>query len=1003
MRQDGVQRMSWIILSEIAVIFCFCILVFAYFYLAYFRKIRTDLSASEGRYRCLVDLSPDGIAVFCEDVAAYVNASALRILGASTQGELLGKPILDFVHPDGRQIALQRMQDMQRGKTVGLIEQKFIGIDGRVVDVEAAAAPILFEGKQGMQVVFRDITERRRSQEALQDQKEFSESLIQNSTISTFVLDSEHKVILWNKACEELTGITAPEVIGTDNHWKAFYDHERPCLADTIIDGIHHDLAKLYDSFLNPNLISEGLRAEGWYSNLGGKRRYIVFEAAPIYNSKGKLVAVIEMHQDYTDRKTAEEALENERNFTSTILDTVGTLVVLLDREGRIALFNRACEKITGYEFEEVRGYYIWDKLIPPEDIESIKDVFEELTAGQFPNRHENCWLTKRGKRRLISWSNSVLLGDDGELQWTIATGIDITERRQAEEQIRKQSQAIEQSPTAVVITDTGGIIEYVNPKFTELTGYSAEEAIGKNPRILKSGETSSEEYKRLWATITSGGEWRGGFHNKKKNGELYWESTFISPIKSPDGTITHFLAVKEDITDRKQAEETITYMSHYDTLTGLPNRALFNDRLNLALAHAHRNGEIFAVMWLDLDSFKNINDTLGHVVGDQILQGISKRLESCLREGDTVARLGGDEFVLLLPQITNVEDVVKVVQKVFVAIQPPFNFDGRDFYTTTSIGISLYPYDGEDSETLIKNAEVALYRAKEQGRANYQLYAPDMNEKAFERLAMENSMRRALEREEFIVYYQPIVNIATGQIVSMEALIRWQHPTLGLVSPADFIPLAEETGLIVPIGEWALKTACAQNKAWQEAGLSNIRISVNLSARQFQQPNLVEMVNQTLWATGLVPEYLEFEITESVVMKDADAAIATLRTMKKRGIEIAIDDFGTGYSSLGYLKHFPIDRLKIDRLFIHTIIEDSSDSAITKAIISMAKGLNLRVVAEGVETIEQLEFLDALGCDEMQGYLYSRPVPAKEAAKLLKSSHAKSKNLWSNQDSCSA
>ncbi|MHB8841133.1 MAG: putative bifunctional diguanylate cyclase/phosphodiesterase, partial [Candidatus Aquicultor sp.] len=658
-------------------------------------------------------------------------------------------------------------------------------------------------------------------------------------------------------------------------------EYKRPCLADVIIDKMHHELPQLYKNFEDSNLISEGLQAEGWYSNLGGKRRYLVFEAAPIYNSKGELTTVIETLQDFTDRKQAEEALENERNFTSTILDTVGALVILLDCEGRIALFNRACEEMTGYTFEEVRGRHIWDILIPPEEIESTKAVFAELTAGKFPNRHESSWLAKTGERRLIAWSNTALVGDDGEVQWVIPIGMDVT--------------------------------------------------------------------------------------------------------------------------DRKQAEETINYMSYYDTLTGLPNRALFNDRLNLALAYAHRNQEVFAVMCLDLDSFKSINDTMGHVVGDEVLQGISKRLQECLREGDTVARLGGDEFALLLPQVTGVENVVKVAQKIFDAIQPPFNFDERDFYTTTSIGVSLYPYDGDDPQTLIKNAEVALYRAKEQGRANYQLYAPAMNAKAFERLAMENSMRKALEREEFIVYYQPIVDITTGRIISMEALIRWQHPALGLVSPAEFIPLAEETGLIVPIGEWALKTACEQNKAWQKSGLPEVRISVNLSARQFQQQNLVEMVNQTLEATGLAPEYLEFEITESVVMKDADAAIAILHEMKKRGIKVAIDDFGTGYSSLGYLKRFPIDKLKIDKLFVHTVTTDPSDEAIAEAIIAMAKSLNLRVVAEGVETVEQLELLHSLRCDEMQGYLYSRPLPAKEATKLLRSGHQKAKTLWLKKDARSA
>jgi len=439
-----------------------------------------------------------------------------------------------------------------------------------------------------------------------------------------------------------------------------------------------------------------------------------------------------------------------------------------------------------------------------------------------------------------------------------------------------------------------------------------------------------------------------------------------------------------EDITERKKAEEMLNSMAYYDSLTGLSNRILFNDRLGLALAQARRTKEMLAVLYIDLDNFKAINDTLGHAVGDRLLQLVGRRLKDCLRDGDTIARLGGDEFVVLLPQIRCAEDATVVATKLLESFGLPFDLDNNELFITTSIGISLYPYDGDDTETMLKNADTALYRAKEHGKNNYQLYTSAMNAKAFERLALENSMRRALDREEFVVYYQPQVNLATGQIVGMEALLRWQHPDLGLVYPSEFIGLAEETGLIISIGDFALRTACKQNKAWQDAGHPPVRIAVNLSAKQFYQQNLDDTIAQALDDTNLHPKFLELEITESVVMKDTTSVSASLYKLKDMGIQVTIDDFGTGYSSLSYLKRFPIDGLKIDRVFIRNLTTDPNDAAIAKAIIAMAKSLNLRVVAEGVETTDQLEFLRSLKCDEIQGYLISRPVPADEATALL-------------------
>lgn len=434
----------------------------------------------------------------------------------------------------------------------------------------------------------------------------------------------------------------------------------------------------------------------------------------------------------------------------------------------------------------------------------------------------------------------------------------------------------------------------------------------------------------------------------------------------------------------QRRVENLIRHQASHDLLTGLPNRILFNDRLFLALTNARRYDETLAVLFLDLDRFKKINDTLGHAVGDQLLQKAAQRLASCLRTGDTLARWGGDEFTLLLPQIDGIEDVTKVAQRILKAISAPFCFEGQELHVSTSIGIVLAPENGEDAETVLKHADTAMYRAKQQGKNNYQFFAPAMNSQALEQLLLENQLHKALERQEFELYYQPQLEINTGQVVAMEALLRWQHPELGLVTPRQFIPLAEETGLIVQIGEWVLQTACAQNRAWQVAGLPPVRMAVNLSARQFQQRNLVKIVTNVLRQTGLEPQYLELEITESLVMQDVDFTISVLRELEAVGVQIAMDDFGTGYSSLGSLMHFPLHTLKIDQSFVRSLTTNPRNAGIIQSIISLGHGLDLKVIAEGVETLEQLKFLRSAKSNALQGYLLSQPVKATAATQFL-------------------
>jgi len=567
----------------------------------------------------------------------------------------------------------------------------------------------------------------------------------------------------------------------------------------------------------------------------------------------------------------------------------------------------------------------------------------------------------------------------------------DIHARQQAEHALQLRQRAIDASANAIIILQARPPlypIEYVNPAFERITGYSAAEVSGRSIRLLEGEQGGARGFDEVWACMTGKREGNVVLTTRTKSGEQMWNDFYIAPVKGDAGPPTHFVAALYDITSMKRYEAELEFQANRDVLTGLINRNTLRTELTQALAYAARYQRSLWVVFVNLDRFKFVNDTLGHQAGDLFLKAVAGRLRSAVRDTDTVSRLGSDEFVIVMSDYTDIGLDTRHLRRIQDAIAAPMTIEGHTFFPTCSLGVAAYPEDGSDAETLLKDADIAMARAKQSGRDDYQFYTPAMNEQALERLRLEGDLRVALERNQFLLHYQPKVDLRSGQVVGMEALIRWNHPELGMVSPLRFISLAEETGLILPIGTWVIRTACEQTKAWHDAGWNQLRVAVNLSVRQFVQKDLVSSIAAVLRETGMVADYLELELTESLVMTDVDQAIEILRELKELGVHLSIDDFGTGYSSLSYLKRFPIDVLKIDQSFVRDITVDADDAAITLSIISLAHSLKLHVIAEGVETDEQLAYLREHGCDEMQGYLFSPPVaPARFEQLLLQKS----------------
>jgi diguanylate cyclase (GGDEF)-like protein/PAS domain S-box-containing protein len=684
-------------------------------------------------------------------------------------------------------------------------------------------------------------------------------------------------------------------------------------------------------------------------------------------------------------RLPSPQALKTSETFLRAIFDATPDAMLVSDEQGIITMVNQQTECLLGYSINELLGQSI--ETLLPECFRAahpaLRAQFAASTAA-WPmglNRAVKV-LQKDGSELDVEISLSPIQTEQG-LFFTSSLR-DITERKRIEIDLRIAATAFE-SQEAIVITDTASFILRVNKAFTESTGYTEEEAVGQKISILKSGRHDAAFYAAMWDSINRTGTWQGEVWDRRKNGEIYPKWLSITAVKGGDGIVTHYVGTHTDITERKAAEEQIYQLAFYDPLTRLPNRRLLQERLKHSINVERRDGKQLGLLMLDLDHFKTVNDSLGHLAGDDLLQQVATRIIARLRDVDMVARLGGDEFIVLLENISHPEDAARVAEEIIADLNKPFNLtQSEDVRIGASIGISLYPQHGDSPEILMEHADAALYHAKDQGRGCFSYFSEDLTIAVRDRIALEVRLRKAIKKQELVVFYQPQVDIVSGRIVGAEALVRWQDPVEGLIPPFRFIPIAEETKLIVEIGGWVLRETCRQGRQWLDSGLPPLTLAVNVSSHQLRRSDICALVATVLAETGFPASQLELEITESGLMKNQDNATAILNSLRTQGVRLAIDDFGTGYSSLVYLKHFPMDVLKIDKSFIDDIPFHQDDMEITATIIAMGHILGYKVRAEGVETTDQLAFLQAKGCDSYQGFINSRPIPAKDFAELL-------------------
>ncbi|AMK78834.1 MULTISPECIES: EAL domain-containing protein [Methylomonas] len=718
-----------------------------------------------------------------------------------------------------------------------------------------------------------------------------------------------------------------------------------------------------------------------------GSLRLLSLNESPMFDAQQRVVAVNGLAHDITEMRGTQQALADSEERLRLSMQAAKQGFYDLNPQTGTMIINAEYAGMLGYDpacFDASIGS--WTNRLHPDDRQRVIDTYQRYIAGELAEYR----LEYRQRCADDSWKWVLSIGSiverDAQNQPVrmLGTHTDITDSKMAAERLNLLAKVFENSGEAIFLCDPDTRIVSSNQAYTNITGYRAEEVLQRTPSILDARHLELSHYQRIWQALRENGYWQGEIWDTRKNGESYPAWLGISAMYNTHGVISHYIGIFSDITERKAAEAQIEYLARHDPLTNLPNRTLLRDRFDQAMAHAVRNATLVGLLFLDLDHFKNINDTMGHDVGDRLLQGIAERLVQCVREVDTVCRQGGDEFIIILTDIPDIEAITQIVLKILDQLTQPFSIEGVTVCTSFSIGVSLYPNDGLTFHSLLNKADTAMYSAKNEGRNTFRFFSNDMNLASIERMNIENGLRLALKRNEFRLHYQPQYSIHNNTVIGAEALLRWQPENSPMIPPAKFIPIAEDNGLIVSIGDWVLREACRQNKVWHDAGLK-LLVTVNISALQFKRGNLLESVQAALNDSGLEPRYLELELTESVLMFDTNAVINTIAQLRALGVSFAIDDFGTGYSSLSYLKRFAVNKLKIDQSFIRDLTSGKAeDTAIVKAILQLGDTLGLLTLAEGVETKEQAEQLSLLGCRKAQGFYWNQPLPADEFARLF-------------------
>ncbi len=914
--------------------------------------------------------------VVCDDAGRAVdcNPAACALL-ACTREQILGTTPVDWsppVQPDGSDSAQRAAEVFARVQTGEAASFVWVNrrLDGSLVHVEVSVRRVVQGANTLSIVISRNITERVQAQRLLHESEERFRTLFEQAPLPYQSLDMGANILTVNDAWLRLMGETRREDVVGKSITEYLDDESVPTLAESF-----------------PQFVRSGSVAGPVFDVRArdGALRRVTVTGRIGYDAQGNALRTHCILNDITERWQIEAQRQEALMFLNAAFEQSPSGILIADSPGvLIRLANAAALGICGSDASALTGIdmqqhaELWQTLRPdgtPYPAQELP-LSRAIQRGETTHGEELLIRHEGGEQRWVL-ANAAPIWRDGVITSGIAVFHDITEHKRAQADLNLYARIFANSGEAIVITDQNNLIVAINPAFTRLTGFGIGELRGQNPRVLASGRTSSETYRSLWSHLNESDFWLGELWDRHKDGSEHPKSAAISAIRDERGVITHYMASCVDITERKAAQERAEYLARHDLLTGLINRHDLQSRMEQALRFALRDGTKLAVMFIDLDRFKTVNDSLGHHVGDGLLTQVAPRLLASVRDSDIVARLGGDEFVVVLTNLAAALDAASIAGGILQRLAEPYLVQGHTLNSSTSIGVSVFPQDGADTASLMKAADTAMYHAKAQGRNNVQFFTASMNADVQERLLLERDLRVALRERQLSVHYQPKVRADDTSVCGVEALVRWQHSTLGMVPPLKFIVIAEEGGLIDELGQWVLNEACRQLAAWHLLGWRHLNMAVNLSAHQLRAPDLVTMVGATLARHGLAGTDLELEVTESVAMADPERAIGQLQQLRALGVALAIDDFGTGYSSLAYLKLLPIQTLKLDRAFVRDIETDENDAAISAATLALAHSLGRNVVAEGVETEGQRDFLRLHHCDVLQGYLFGKPESA--------------------------